>query len=293
MYVRIRGYCMPLMEISVVPLGTSSPSVGSCVKKIIKVLKDKPDIEFRLTSMGTVVDAESVERLLDIAGEMHRTAMNEAVRVNTIIKIDDRSDRKLSIQGKIESVCGSDSSSSEADEWIRNRSVSFLRKLGIREGQTVIDFGCRSGNYTRAAAEAVTLTGRVYAVDKEWKWLDEIETSAAQQGISNITALGSISWHETVENGSVDGVLLFDVLHPGYFPEKEQRTGLIKHFRNVLNRGGCIYALVTHLGMYDMSEKDFIDEVESCGFTLTDRQQGELVHDGSLEHNTVFILRRI
>jgi uncharacterized protein (TIGR00106 family) len=283
---------MPLMEISIVPLGTSSPSVSSCVKKIVKVLKDKPDIEYRLTSMGTVIDAESVERLLETAGEMHRAAMNEAVRVNTIIKIDDRSDKILSMQEKIESVCSSGNSSSEVEEWIQKQSVPFLKRLGIRKGQTVIDFGCRSGNYTFAAAEAVTHTGRIYAVDKDRKWLEEIDSAAVKQGISNITALGSISWHTTVDKGSVDGVLLFDVFHPGYFPEQRQRAGLLDKFSSVLRKGGSIYALATHLGMYDMSENDFIEEVESCGFSLTDRKQGKVVHDGSLEHNTVFIFQK-
>jgi len=280
------------MEISIVPLGTSSASVSSHVKKILKTLKDKPDIEYRLTPMGTVIDAESVEKLLQIASAMHRKAMDEAVRVNTFIKIDDRSDKKLSMDGKIRSVCGNEKPSPEAEGWLRNRSVQFLKNLGVKKGQTILDFGCRSGTYTFAASEAVTSTGRVFGVDKQRQWLEKIESVPVKKGAGPVTALGSVSWHETVESGSVDSVLLFDVLHPGYFPEKEQRLALMKQLNNVLKKDGCVYALATHLGSYGMTEEDFRNELESCGFSLTGEEQGECLHDGALEHNTVFIFRK-
>lgn len=96
---------MAIMEISIVPIGTGTTSVSKYVANALKVLKDKEGIKYQLTAMGTIVEAESLDTLLNLAKEMHQSAFDSgAVRVLTNIKIDDRTDKKLSIKGKIKSV---------------------------------------------------------------------------------------------------------------------------------------------------------------------------------------------
>jgi uncharacterized protein (TIGR00106 family) len=96
---------MPIMEISIVPLGTGTASVSRYVAEAVKVLKKQKGIKYQLTSMGTIIEADSVGKLLDIAGKMHRTVLKDKIkRVVTTIKIDDRKDRKLTAKGKIKSV---------------------------------------------------------------------------------------------------------------------------------------------------------------------------------------------
>ena len=96
---------MPIMEISVVPLGTKTASVSKYVAKAIKVLKRQKKIKYQLTSMGTIIEGDSVGKLLDIAEKMHRTVLRDRIkRVVTTIKIDDRKNRKLTAKGKIKSV---------------------------------------------------------------------------------------------------------------------------------------------------------------------------------------------
>jgi 23S rRNA U2552 (ribose-2'-O)-methylase RlmE/FtsJ len=41
----------------------------------------------------------------------------------------------------------------------------ILREAGIRDGLTVLDFGCGPGGFSQAAAKLVGPEGRVYAVD--------------------------------------------------------------------------------------------------------------------------------
>ena len=55
--------------------------------------------------MGTIIEADTVERLFKIAGKMHYVVFSgEVKRVVTTIKIDERKDKKLTIEGKIKSV---------------------------------------------------------------------------------------------------------------------------------------------------------------------------------------------
>lgn len=96
---------MAVMEISVVPIGTGEASVSKFVANALNILKNEKDIKYQLTAMGTIVEAESLDKLFDLAKRMHQSTFDKgAVRVLTNIKIDDRCDKELSIEGKIKSV---------------------------------------------------------------------------------------------------------------------------------------------------------------------------------------------
>ncbi|MCJ7605908.1 MAG: MTH1187 family thiamine-binding protein [Dehalococcoidales bacterium] len=95
---------MAMMEISVVPLGTGSPSVSRYVAGAVKILKEEPGITYELTAMGTVVVGD-VDTLLSLAARMHRSALEAgALRAVTTIKIDERTDKPLTIDGKKRAV---------------------------------------------------------------------------------------------------------------------------------------------------------------------------------------------
>ena len=96
---------MPLMEISVIPIGTKIPSVSEYVAEAVGILKKEKGIKYTLVSMSTIIEADTIERLLEIAGKMHCVVFcDEVKRVVTTIKIDDRKDKNLTGEGKIKSV---------------------------------------------------------------------------------------------------------------------------------------------------------------------------------------------
>jgi len=98
---------MPIAEISIIPLGTKSPSVSKYVASVFSVLRKEKGIKYELTSMGTIIEASSLRKLLRIAEKMHRKVFSLGVkRVVTTIKIDERIDKKLTLKGKVASVRG-------------------------------------------------------------------------------------------------------------------------------------------------------------------------------------------
>ena len=166
---------MPIMEINILPLGTETVSVSKYVKDALDILREKNNIQYQVTAMGTIIEARSVKTLLDIAEKMHKSIFADATRVVTTIKIDDRKDKKLTIQGKLGSVCGGNKEvKQKVKEWLHNKAERMLKKIGIQKNQIVLDFGCRSGNYTIPTAKIVGEEGKVYAVDKERKtdWMN-------------------------------------------------------------------------------------------------------------------------
>jgi uncharacterized protein (TIGR00106 family) len=97
------GIEMAVMEISVVPVGTDTPSISNYVAECVAIVEGK-GLPYELTSMATNVEGE-VRDLLEVAIKMHQLPFERgAQRVLTSIKIDDRRDKRLSIQGKKEAV---------------------------------------------------------------------------------------------------------------------------------------------------------------------------------------------
>ena len=95
---------MAMIEVSIVPLGTPTPSVSQYVAGAVRILQGEPDIKYELTAMGTIIEGD-LERLLTLAGRMHDSAFEAGVmRVVTTIKVDERRDKPLTMNGKIDAV---------------------------------------------------------------------------------------------------------------------------------------------------------------------------------------------
>jgi uncharacterized protein (TIGR00106 family) len=95
---------MAMIDISVVPVGTSKPSVSEYVAGAVRILQNEPGIKYELTAMNTIIEGD-LDKLLALAQRMHLSAFDAgAKRVVTTIRIDDRRDKPLTIEGKIKSV---------------------------------------------------------------------------------------------------------------------------------------------------------------------------------------------
>ena len=95
---------MAIVEVSITPLGTKTPSVSKHVARALRALRQEKNIKYELTSMGTILEGDLGE-ILRVVQHMHEGAFDgEVKRVVTAIKIDDRRDKPLSATGKVESV---------------------------------------------------------------------------------------------------------------------------------------------------------------------------------------------
>jgi uncharacterized protein (TIGR00106 family) len=90
---------MALMQITIIPLGTKTPSVGEYVADVQELLAIR-GVEFVLNDMGTVIHGEPSE-LLSLAAEIHEQPFTKgAQRVVTQIVLDDRRDRERGLGDK-------------------------------------------------------------------------------------------------------------------------------------------------------------------------------------------------
>lgn len=98
---------MAIAEVTVIPVGTASTSLSGYVAEIQRLLLEEQAsgrISFQLTAMSTIIEGE-MDELLRVIRLIHELPFQAgAQRVCTNIKLDDRRDRKGSIEQKMSSV---------------------------------------------------------------------------------------------------------------------------------------------------------------------------------------------
>jgi len=95
---------VPLAEVQVLPLGTGSPSVSEYVAEAVSVIRES-GYEFRVTPMATVVKINDISEVGTLLKKIEEKLKEKGVkRVVFVVRIDDRFDKELDMEKKIESV---------------------------------------------------------------------------------------------------------------------------------------------------------------------------------------------
>ncbi|MDT8861712.1 MTH1187 family thiamine-binding protein [Alkalihalobacillus sp. MEB130] len=96
---------MAIVDVTVIPIGTETPSVSKYVAEIQEVLQSfEGRITYQLTPMSTLIEGE-LPVLFEVIQAIHEVPFKHGVkRVATNIRIDDRRDKVSSMEGKLEAV---------------------------------------------------------------------------------------------------------------------------------------------------------------------------------------------
>jgi len=183
----------------------------------------------------------------------------------------------------------------EIEKWEREDGIKLLKKIGIRSGQTILDFGAGVGHYTIPAARVVGNDGLIYAFDKDKNALEELQRKLKKQELKNITLIetdGNLKID--LENSSVDVVLAYDVLHL-----VDDRKGLYKQVYQVLRQGGLFSVYPKHnkldspgWGLEKITPRDIIEEIERIGFCFEDKYCGLLSHDDTINEGCILNFKK-
>lgn len=98
---------MAIIDVTVIPLGTKTPSVSRYVANVQKVLRkyeNEGKIRFQLTPMNTIIEGD-LPILFEVVQAIHEEPFKEGIlRVATTIRIDDRRDINRKMEEKVEKV---------------------------------------------------------------------------------------------------------------------------------------------------------------------------------------------
>ena len=167
-------------------------------------------------------------------------------------------------------------------EWFEKKGEEVLRRIGIKEGQTVLDFGCGSGHYTIPSAKIVGDEGTVYALDKNRNSLNELLQRARVEKLTNIQRIdtsGEIKIY--LDDQSVDAVLLYDIFW--YFTLSDPRLPqLLSEVYRVSRPNALVSVYPKHI-----DPKQLQGRLENAGFRLKERLYDTFIHEGTLGRDFV------
>jgi len=92
-------------DFAVLPVGSKGTDLGKYVSVAVQTIKDS-GLNYELTGMGTQIEAETLDELYEAIKKAQEAVFNVgANRVYTVIKIDDRRDKKnRGLKDKVDTV---------------------------------------------------------------------------------------------------------------------------------------------------------------------------------------------
>ena len=178
-------------------------------------------------------------------------------------------------------------------KWIEEDGEKFLKEIGIKKGQTVLDFGSGEGHYTIPVSR---IAAKVYALDKKKGVLDKLKRRAKKSNIKNIELIKKDS-KIPLEDDSLDAVLCYDVIH---YQNKKRRAAVYNEIRRVLKKEGLLSVYSRHhkedhpaMELADVNLAGVVEEIENAGFTLEKTVLKILLHDENYNEGYVLNFRRL
>ncbi len=169
---------------------------------------------------------------------------------------------------------------SDVEKWVDRNGIEFLKEIGIKKNDVVLDFGCGEGHYTIPLAKVVGKNGRVYALDKDGQVLKRLKQIVGEEKLENIEIIQT----ETkipLEDDFLDAVLCYDVIH-----YEKDRKKIYKEVYRVLRKGGLFSVYPKHykddfplMELSSLTLEDIIKEIEETGFIFEKKLVKRCLHD--------------
>lgn len=146
--------------------------------------------------------------------------------------------------------------------------MNILKEVEIKPGFYVLDYGCGPGGYIAAAAQLVSESGKVYALDIHPLAIKQVQDIVSKQKIANVETILS-DCATGLPDESIDIVLLYDIFHSLSKPDE-----VLAELHRVLKPDGILSFNDHHM----KEEPEIISKVTGKGlFTLS--KKGERVYN--------------
>jgi len=179
----------------------------------------------------------------------------------------------------------------EMNTWFRGGGGAFLTRCGIREGDSVLDFGCGAGAYVVPLAQVVGPNGRIIALDRNTGRLEELRRRVADSPLRHridiVQTDGDLAL-DGIQDSSLDAALLFDVLQ-----HIADWRMLVSSLYRTLAPGALLLinpSLLSHPGRVDL---DLLQSIlTQAAFTVERTVRARAAHYDRVREEEILVCRR-
>lgn len=98
-------------------------------------------------------------------------------------------------------------------DFLKNYSGKNFETLGLKPGQTVIDYGCGPARYIRDASNTVGDSGKVIAVDIHPLAVKKVKAKIEKFKLKNVEAVLADGYNTPIADDTADVVYALDMFH--------------------------------------------------------------------------------
>jgi len=143
-----------------------------------------------------------------------------------------------------------------------------IEKIPLKEGMTVVDYGCGPGRYAIPIAHLVGEKGKVFALDIQPLAISTVKKKVAGEALSNVEAILVDSYNTGIEESSTDLVLLIDTFH-----DISDHAALFQEIHRILKPDGILFMNPGHMNL-----ERAVEIVESTDlFTIRECQKKDML----------------
>ena len=110
-----------------------------------------------------------------------------------------------------------------------------IKNFGIKEGMTIVDYGCGPGRYSIKFAELVGKKGKVYALDIHELAIKAVRKKIKKYNLNNIEPILISEYNSTMPDDAADVVCAIDM-----FWIIKKPTEFLTELRRILKRDGTL-----------------------------------------------------
>jgi SAM-dependent methyltransferase len=159
--------------------------------------------------------------------------------------------------------------------------------LAITPGKTVADIGAGSGWFTVRAAQRVTATGEVYAVDINREAIDYINQRTEKAQLHNVKTIIGKPDNPDLPPDAIDAVLLLKTYH-----EIAEPVALLRNLRGSLKPGARV-GIIDRDGNgedHGLHKAIVLKEADEAGYRLLE-EHDNLVKDDKMDYFLVLVVK--
>ena len=125
-----------------------------------------------------------------------------------------------------------------------------LVNFGIREGFTIIDYGCGPGRYVKEAAKLVGGRGKVYAVDIQRLAIESVKKKIEKYNLKNVQPVLADGYSCAIEDRAAEMIYVLDTFHM-----IERPSLFLKELHRLLRQDGFLIIDDGHQSRNQTKEK--------------------------------------
>lgn len=171
--------------------------------------------------------------------------------------------------------------------WLQSDGAKMLKKIGIKQGYNIIDYGCGKGRYTIPLSQIAGKKGCVYSVERNENTISVVQERLSLFSNPDVVKFiknDNLETTDLLPKKSIDAIFAFDVLQ--YVQDWDL---LFRYFYSVLKPPGivCIYpAAIPHPGEVDI--KLVISKMEKIGFQYVKSNNFRMMHNVDIVDDVVY-----